>query len=133
MADSIFTRIIKGEIPCHKVYEDELTFAFMDNHPIQPGMVLVVSKTPAETAWDLSDADYQALMNTVKKVALKMRQVFPQKKRVSVMIEGLDVPHVHVKVFPINSGEEFRAVPDTASEPDHDEELAAMAKKLALK
>ncbi len=129
MADSLFTKIIKGEIPCHKVYEDDKTFAFMDIHPIQPGHVLVVPKTEAETVWDLSDADYQALMVAVRKIARKMKQVFPDKKRIGIMIEGLEVDHAHVKVFPIDSGDEFRAPPDMESEPDH-VALAALAKKL---
>jgi len=131
MSDSIFTKIIKGEIPCHKVYEDDKTFAFMDIHPIQPGHVLVVPKTPAETVWDLPEEDYQALMAAVKKIAQKLKQVFPAKRRVGVMIEGLDVAHAHVKVFPINSGSEFRNEPDLDAEPDH-AALAELAQKLAF-
>jgi histidine triad (HIT) family protein len=130
MQDSIFTKIIKGEIPCHKVYEDDKTFAFLDINPIQPGMTLVVTKTPAETFLDLSDEDAEALWSTVRKVATKMKQVFPDKKRIGVQIEGLDVPHVHVKIFPINTGEEFRS-PPRSTEPDH-EKLAEIAKKLAI-
>lgn len=131
MQDSVFTKIIKGEIPCHKVYEDGKTFAFMDIHPIQPGHVLVVSKLPAETVWDLPAEDYQAVMATVRKVAEKIKRVFPDKERVAVMIEGLDVPHAHIKVFPVNTGEEFRHEPDMDAEPDH-AALATMAKQLAL-
>ncbi len=131
MTDTIFTKIIKGEIPCHKVYEDDKTFAFLDIHPIQPGQVLVVTKTPAESFLDLDDEDYVALMQTVRKVAGKLRRVFPDKKRIGVMIEGLDVPHVHVKLLPIDSGDEFRNVPDANAEPDH-AALAKMAAKLAL-
>jgi histidine triad (HIT) family protein len=132
MSDSIFTKIIKGEIPCHKVYEDDKTFAFMDIHPIQPGHVLVVTKTPAKTFLDLSEDDYQALFLTVKKVGIKLNQVFNQKRRIGVMIEGLDVDHVHVKLFPINNGDEFRREPDVNTEPDH-EALAKMAEKLRIK
>ncbi len=131
MSESIFTKIINGEIPCHKVYEDDKTFAFMDIHPIQPGHVLVVTKAEVEMAWDLSDEDYQALMSTVRKVARKLREVFPDKARISVMIEGLEVAHTHVKVFPINSGDEFRAAPNMSAEPDHTA-LAALAEKLRI-
>ncbi len=130
MSDSIFTQIIKGQVPCHKIYEDDKTFAFLDIHPVQPGMVLVVTKNPSETAWDLPDDDYHALWDTVKKVADRLHQNFPEKRRIGVQIEGLDVPHVHVKVLPINSGEEFRAKPNLG-EPDH-AALAEMAKKLAF-
>lgn len=130
MADSIFTKIIKGEIPCHKVYEDDKTIAFMDIHPVQAGMVLVVPKAPVDHFMDLPDADYTALMITVKKVSQKMHQVFPAK-RIGVQIEGLDVPHAHVKLVPISSGEDFRKKPDSGFEPDHPA-LAAMAEKLRL-
>lgn len=131
MADSIFTKIIKGEIPSHKIYEDDYTYAFMDIHPIQPGHVLLVTKNPAETLLDLPDEDYQALWQAARKIARKMKQIFPDKKRIGIMVEGLEVDHTHVKIFPINTGAEFRANPDMGAEPDH-EALAAMAKKLAF-
>jgi histidine triad (HIT) family protein len=131
MANSVFTKIINGEIPSHKIYEDEKTFAFMDIHPIQPGMVLVVTKNPQEEAWTLPLEDYQGLWDTVRKIAIKMKQVFPAKQRIGVMLEGLDVPHVHVKIFPIDTGEEYRAVPDMGADPNHDA-LAEIASKLAF-
>jgi histidine triad (HIT) family protein len=130
MQDSVFTKIIKGEIPCHKVYEDELTLAFMDINPVQQGMVLVIPKRQIDHFTDLPDEDYQALMTTVKKVGVKMREVFPDK-RVAVMIEGLDVPHAHVKMFPFASAQEFRALPNTNTEPNHPA-LEQMAKKLKV-
>lgn len=130
MHDSVFTKIIKGDIPAHKVYEDDKTLAFMDINPVQPGMVLVVPKVQIDHFMDLEDADYQALMATVKKVSKKMRQVFPDK-RVAVMIEGLDVPHAHVKLFPFASAGEFRALPNTNTEPNHPA-LAQMAEKLKV-
>jgi histidine triad (HIT) family protein len=132
MADSIFTKIIKGEIPSHKVYEDDKTLAFLDIHPIQPGQVLVVPKKQVGFVWDMESDDYHALMDTVQKVGRRLREVFPQKSRVGVMIEGLDVAdHVHVKVFPFSTEQEYRAKPDMAAEPDH-AALAEMAKKLAF-
>lgn len=129
MEDSLFTSIIKGEIPSHKIYEDSRTFAFLDIYPVQPGMTLVVTKTQAETFLDLDDADYQALWDTVRKVAARLKEAFPDKKRIGIQVEGLDVPHVHVKLFPVDTGEEFRAAPDMNKEPDH-AALAAMAEKL---
>lgn len=128
---SIFTRIIKGEIPCHKVYEDDYALAFMDIHPIQPGHVLVVSKRQVPNFYDLEGADYDGFMHAVKKVAVRLKEVFPQKKRIGVMLEGLDVDHVHAKVFPIDTGDQFRKEPDMSAEPDH-AALAEMAKKLAF-
>lgn len=128
---SIFTKIIRGEIPCHKVYEDDKTFAFLDIHPVQPGMTLVISKTQAPTFLDLSDEDYAALWGTVKKVAQRLQQAFPAKAKIGIQVEGLDVPHVHVKLIPIDTGEEFRAPPDMNAEPDH-AALAELAKTLAF-
>ncbi len=132
MQDSIFTKIIKGEIPCHKVYEDAKTFAFLDIHPIQPGHVLIVPKRQVGFVWDMESEDYQALMATVQKVGRRLREVFPDKSRVGVMIEGLDVAdHAHVKVFPFSTAGEYRFVPNMATEPDHTA-LAVVAEKLRM-
>lgn len=126
---SIFTKIINGEILCHKVYEDEKTLAFLDIHPIQPGQVLVVPKRQVPFVWDLEKDEYQTLMATVKRVGEKLRQVFPEKQRVGVMIEGLDVEdHAHVKIFPFSKGE-YRELPDMDVKPDR-EALATLAEKL---
>lgn len=131
MQDSIFTQIVKGDIPSFKVYEDELTFAFLDIHPIQPGQVLIVPKQQIEFVWDLDDPTYQAVMATAKKVAHRIKEVFRDKKFVALHVEGLDVPHAHVKVFPFNTDEEFRFKPNMSDEPDF-EALQAVAQKLAF-
>jgi histidine triad (HIT) family protein len=131
MEESVYTKIIKGELPAHKIYEDEQTLAFLDIHPVQPGMVLVVPKLQAETFLDLPEAEYQALWRTVKKVAARMKEVFPDKKRIGIQVEGLEVSHAHVKLIPINTGDEFRAPPDMTAEPDH-AALSAMAKTLVF-
>lgn len=129
MDSTIFTRIINGEIPSHKVYEDDKTYAFLDIYPVQPGMTLVVTKKPVEDFTELSPEDLAAWMNAVQKVARRMKEVFPEKRRIGLQVEGLDVPHVHAKLFPIDTGPEFRAEPDRSVEPDH-EALAKMAEKL---
>lgn len=129
MQDSVFTKIINGEIPCHKVFEDDSSFAFMDIHPIQPGQVVVVSKRQVENFYELTDDEYQALFAAVKQVALRLRQHFPDAKRIAVIIEGLEVAHVHVKVFPISTGQQLRAQPDVNEEPDHTK-LAKLAAAL---
>lgn len=131
MQDSIFTKIIKGEIPSHKVYEDDKTYAFLDIHPVQEGMVLVVPKVQVAEFMDLDDEDYMALWQTVKKVARRLQEMYPNKRRIGLQVEGLDVDHVHVKLFPIDTGDEFRAVADPNAEPDH-AALAELAKKLAF-
>lgn len=130
MQDSIFTKIIKREIPCHAVYEDDKTLAFMDINPVRQGQVLVVPKAQVDHFMDLPEADYRALMDVVKQVAQRLRQVFPDK-RVGVIIEGFEVPHAHVKLLPISSGDELRAMPSEDGQPDHPK-LAEIAKQLAF-
>lgn len=95
MEESIFTKIIKGEIPCYKVYEDELTFAFLDNNPLSDGHVLVVPKKQVDKIYNLSDEDYTAVFNTARKVAQRIEQVFGV--RAGYVVEGLEVPHAHVQ------------------------------------
>ncbi|HVS58437.1 MAG TPA: HIT domain-containing protein [Candidatus Saccharimonadales bacterium] len=129
MADSIFTKIIKGEIPCHKVYEDDLTLAFMDLHPIHAGHVLVIPKLQVASLWDLPDKDYEALMSTCKKVANRIKKVL-EPNYVGQHVAGTEVPHVHVHLFPFSTGEDFWDKPSTA-EPDH-AALTTIAEKLAF-
>lgn len=126
---TIFTKIIKGEIPSHKIYEDPKSFAFLDIHPVQPGHVLVVSKMQVDNIWDLPDEDYQALMGAVKHIAFSMQQKL--EKRVGAQVVGIDVPHAHVHLIPFSSAEEFKAEQDMNTEPNHDE-LAKMAEKLRI-
>ena len=130
MSDSIFTKIIKGEIPCHKIYEDNKTIAFLDIHPIQPGHVLVVPKAQVDQFQDLEEADYIALWLTVKKVSQRLQSILG-RKRVGIHVVGLDVPHAHVHVFPFDNVEQYRTIVDMATEPDHSV-LADMAKRLSF-
>lgn len=130
MKDTIFTKIIKGEIPSHKVYEDQRTYAFMDIHPVQPGHVLVVPKQQVEFVWDLEDDDYLALMQTVKKVAQRIRDVMGVPY-VGQKIEGVEVPHAHVHLIPFRTADEFDHKPDKTVEPDHDA-LAEIASSLEM-
>ena len=126
---SIFTRIINGEIPCHKVYEDDKTLAFMDIHPVAEGHVLVVSKKQVEFVWDLDPADYSALMSTVQKVGLRLRDIIG-KPYVGQVVVGTDVPHAHVHVVPFTETYELKRTLDSATgETDHGA-LAALAEKL---
>ena len=128
MEDSIFTKIITGAIPSHKVYEDALTVAFLDIHPVQSGHVLVVPKKQMDHFDDLPDEDYQAVWQTVKKIAKAQKKAF-NSDRVGVQVVGLDVPHAHIHVIPFNSLDEYRNVPNMNAEPNH-EELAVVANKI---
>lgn len=130
MTDSIFTKIVKGEIPCHKIYEDDLTMAFLDIHPLQPGHALIIPKQQIEFVWDLPDELYQAVMATTKKVAKRLQEVMGTSY-VSERIVGVDVPHAHVQLIPFNDVSQLRGQQDMSREPDHPV-LAELAKKLAF-
>lgn len=130
MQDSIFTKIVRGEIPCHKVYEDELTLAFLDIHPVQPGHTIVIPKQQVEFVWDLDAESYSAVMNTAQKVAQRLKAVL-KTPRVGVKVVGVDVPHAHVHLIPFATIEEYNASQNLDSEPDH-AALAALAAKLAF-
>lgn len=130
MQDSIFTKIINGEIPSHKVYEDEHTYAFLDIHPITPGHTLVVPKKQVEFLWDLDDTDYQQLQASAKKIARHLREKL-QVPYVGVQVIGVDVPHAHIHLIPFTQAVDYHNHPDPNAEPDH-EELAAIAKKITL-
>lgn len=125
---SIFTKIIRGEIPSYKIYEDNKTLAFLDINPTQPGHTLVVPKKEVAQLWDLPDEDYRALMESSKKVAIRIREVL-RPKRVGVQVMGLDVPHVHIHLVPFNTIDEYYNRPTMPEEPDH-QALAEMANKL---
>lgn len=130
MEDSIFTKIIKGEIPSHKVYEDDSTLAFLDIYPKSTGQTVVVPKRQVPFVWELTDDEYQALMRTVHKVGRRLREVYPEKKRVGLTVEGLDVAnHAHVVVFPFDTAKEFQGHADASQEPDH-AKLAEIAERL---
>ncbi|HEX4662726.1 MAG TPA: HIT domain-containing protein [Candidatus Saccharimonadales bacterium] len=130
MQSSIFARIINGEIPSHKIYEDDKVFAFLDIHPTAPGHVLVVPKVQVDEFQDLEDVDYLALMMAVKKIAHRLKEVLGVK-RVGLQVIGVDVPHAHIHLIPFNDVKEFHNRPDVSAQPDH-AALAAMAAKLAL-
>lgn len=131
MKPSIFTKIINGEIPCHKVYEDDTTFAFLDINPATKGHTLVVPKRQVEFVWDLSDDEYRALMTTVKKIALHLREQL-DVPYVGEVVVGVDVPHAHVHLIPFLKSYQLKQVFEpTSSEPDHDA-LAKVAELVQL-
>lgn len=130
MDESIFTKIIKGEIPAHKVYEDDKVLAFLDIHPQMPGHTLVVTKQQVDQVWDLEDDLYHYLWDAVRKVESRIMEVI-KPPRIGVAVEGFGVPHVHVHLIPLNDIKDFKKPQDLESEPDH-EALAEMARKLAF-
>lgn len=103
---SIFTKIIKGEIPSYKIAEDEHYYAFLDINPLQKGHTLVVPKQETDYIFDLSDEQLAGLMVFAKKVARAIEKSIPCQ-RVGVAVLGLDVPHAHVHLVPLNGGNDL--------------------------
>lgn len=129
MEDSVFTKIIKGDIPAHKIYEDDKTIAFLTIQPVREGHTLVVPKVQVDQYIDLPNEDYDALWHTVKKVAAHLRNA-TGKERIGVVIKGVDVPHAHVHLIPFDAGESIKADGEPQMVPP--EALALVAKKLRL-
>lgn len=129
MQDSVFTKIIKGELPSHTVYEDDTTMAVMDIFPVQPGMVVVFPKEQIANFEDMSPETAAAVIHTTQKIMRAQRKVFPEKKKIGVQIAGINTPdHTHTTVFPIDSGDEFMSrTPDEQADSDA---LAALAEQI---
>ncbi len=123
---TIFTKIIAGEIPAHKILEDERFLAFLDLRPVNPGHTLVIPKKEVDYIFDMEDELLRGLMIFAKKVARAIGKAFPCKK-VGVMVAGIEVPHAHVHLIPINSvGDLSFAKAKTATQ----EELVSAAQKI---
>ncbi len=103
---SIFTKIIAGEIPCYKVAEDDHFIAFLDINPNAKGHTLCIPKKEVDKLFDLDEDTYAKLMMFSRKVAIALEKVVPCK-RVGVAVVGLEVPHVHVHLIPLNSMKEM--------------------------
>ncbi|MCF8463491.1 MAG: HIT family protein [Flavobacteriales bacterium] len=125
---SIFTKIISGEIPCDKVAESETCFAFLDINPLSKGHTLVVPKEEVNYIFDVEDELYSELMLFAKKVGKAIEKVVPCQ-RIGVTVIGLEVPHAHVHLIPINSLSDMNF-----SKPKlnlSEQELTELAKKIA--
>ena len=125
---TIFTRIVRGEIPSYKVAEDERFFAFLDINPLTKGHTLVVPKQETDYLFDLDDRTLADMIVFAKRIARKLKEKI-ECTRVAVVVLGLEVPHAHIHLIPIQdekdvdfhkeklklSPEEFRAIADTIS------------------
>jgi len=103
---SIFTKIINGEIPSYKVAEDENYYAFLDIFPLAKGHTLVIPKKEVDYIFNLDDETYKGLWAFAKKVALGVEKAVPCE-RVGIAVLGLDVPHAHIHLLPLNNMEDF--------------------------
>ena len=120
---SIFSKIIAGEIPCYKIYEDEKTLAFLDNHPETPGHTVVIPKVEVDKLYDLEMEDYLAVMKTVKILASRMEKVLGRRTLMKVI--GTDVPHAHVHLVSLDPDYQYGQVVEMT-----EEKMKEMQKKL---
>lgn len=104
---SIFTKIVNGEIPCYKITEDENFLAFLDVNPNAKGHTLCIPKREVDKIFDMDDDSYLGLMQFSKKIAIALEKTVPCK-RVGMSVIGLEVPHAHVHLIPLNQMDEMR-------------------------
>ncbi|HSH65756.1 MAG TPA: HIT family protein [Bacteroidia bacterium] len=127
---SLFSKIINGEIPCHKIAEDEKFFAFLDVFPLVTGHVLVVPKKETDYIFDIGDAELAEMMVFAKQVALVLKKAIPCK-RIGVAVIGLEVPHAHIHLVPMNTADDLNFTrPKMSPSP---EELKQVAEKIRAK
>jgi len=126
---SIFTKIIQGEIPSYKVAESKDFYAFLDINPLAKGHTLVVPKKEVDYIFDLDEANYKELFGFAKKVATAIDKSIPCK-RVGVIVFGLDVPHAHIHLIPINQASDMSlSSPKLKLSSDEMNEIAAKISK----
>lgn len=125
---TIFTKIVKGEIPSYKVAEDENYYAFLDINPLKKGHTLVIPKIEEDYIFNLDDNTLAGLTLFAKKVAVGLKKAIPCQ-RIGVAVLGMEVPHVHIHLVPMdNEGDLNFKNPKLALESD---EMAAIAKKIS--
>lgn len=126
---TIFTKIINGEIPCYKIAEDERFFAFLDISPLAKGHTLVVPKVEVDYIYDLDDDTLAGLHLFAKKVAIAIKAVVPCK-RVGVAVLGMEVPHAHIHLLPLNKETDMLfSNPRVAVSPEEMKEIAEQIQK----
>ncbi len=106
MMSSIFSKIIKGEIPSHKIAENDRFYAFLDVFPLVPGHTLVVPKIETDYIFDLSDEELREILSFSKPIAKAIEKAFPCK-RCGIAVIGLEVPHAHVHLVPIHTADDL--------------------------
>lgn len=120
---SLFSKIINGEIPCYKVAENENCFAFLDINPNAKGHTLCVPKKEVDKLFDLSEAEYHQLMDFSYKVAYALRKTV-SCKRIGMSVIGLEVPHAHVHLIPLNSMQDATFQSKVSMNPEAFQKLA---------
>ncbi|WP_417942604.1 HIT family protein [Flavobacterium sp. RS13.1] len=120
---SIFTKIVNGEIPAYKIAEDDNFLAFLDVNPNAKGHTLCIPKQEIDKIFDIDDALYSGLMKFSKKIAVALEKAVPCK-RVGMAVVGLEVPHAHVHLIPLNEMDEMRFINKVSLSKDEFEALA---------
>lgn len=126
MSESIFTKILKREVPAHFIYEDDDCAVILDRHPAVRGQALVIPKKEVDYAFDLDDDTYLHLFTVAKKLA-KALDMAMDAKRTCLVVEGFEVPHVHIKIYPMQRTDRGLSEYIAGGEEASDEELAAVA------
>jgi len=121
--NTIFTKIIRNEIPSYKVAENENFYAFLDVNPNAKGHTLVVPKKEVNKLFDLDKETYNGLMNFARKIALAMQKVI-LCDRIGMAVIGLEVPHVHIHLIPLNAMEDIQFIKKVILQPQEFEALA---------
>ncbi|WP_298556535.1 HIT family protein [uncultured Algibacter sp.] len=124
---SIFTKIIKGELPCYKIAETEDFLAFLDVNPNAKGHTLCIPKTEVDKIFDLDEATYNALMSFSRTVALALKKAVPCN-RIGISVIGLEVPHAHVHLIPLQSMDDARFIQKVKLSVEEFETLAEAIK-----
>ncbi len=125
---SVFTKIVKGEIPSYKVAEDENYYAFLDIAPMAKGHTLVIPKRESDYIFALGDEEYSGLWSFAKRVAAALQKAVPCK-RIGVAVLGMEVPHVHIHLVPLQSEADLDFKKEKLSLES--EEFAGIAEKIA--
>ena len=125
---TIFSRIAAGEIPSYKVAEDDRFFAFLDINPVAPGHVLVIPKHEESYIFNLDDEEYAAFTLFAKRVAAALEKAMPCK-RIGVCVIGLEVPHAHIHLVPLNSEADMDFRKPKLTLPD--DQMKDIAKRIA--
>jgi histidine triad (HIT) family protein len=129
---TIFSRIIKGEIPCYKIAENDDYFAFLDINPLRAGHTLVVPKRETDYFFDLEDEYLAGMVVFSKKIAVAIRKAIPCN-RIGVAILGLEVPHAHIHLVPMDTMDDINFKnPKLKFSPEEFKEIAAKISKKVI-
>jgi len=129
MEDCVFCKIVKGEVPCSKIWEDEKHLAFLDAFPTTIGQVLIIPKRHIDYFFNLNESEYSGLLIFSKKIA-KAIDASIKPIKTGLVVEGLEVPHVHVKLFPLTK-RGLKACLDPLEPKPSEQEMSKIANKIA--